>query len=384
LFVLALLVLGAGAIRSLSLDYPAAPLVFDEVFYVNAARLLAGLPAGSPYDALPTGVDPNVEHPALGKLLMALTIRVFGDGPLAWRLPSLVAGLLAPPLTFAIARRYGASATTALIAATLLSFDELSSILGRTATLDTLASSGLLVSAALLAYQHRLAAGIACGVSAGIKLNAAASVVALVLIDVLLARSQTDCRAPWPLVLRRCALLVGGFAVAGFTVIALTSVLFTPYRSPWEHLGVMLHYAAELTDGRFPPGGQSRPWDWPLYGGQMVYFFDGGLVIRGSVHPLLIGSIVPAMAFAVWRSVRKRDALSLWVTVWMLVNYGGLVVLAATVDRIMYIHYLLPCLPAVALASANLLGHRHLPLAIRVGFVVAYGTVFLLTWPFNM
>jgi dolichyl-phosphate-mannose-protein mannosyltransferase len=57
-------------------------LYFDEIHYVPAARkLLLGLPA-------------NPEHPLLGKIAIAGAIRLLGDTPLVWRLPSAVMGVV--------------------------------------------------------------------------------------------------------------------------------------------------------------------------------------------------------------------------------------------------------------------------------------------------
>jgi hypothetical protein len=66
------------------LAIPSQPY-FDEIHYVPARALLAGLPA-------------NPEHPLLAKEAIALAIRLLGDTPLAWRLPGALmgcAGLLA-------------------------------------------------------------------------------------------------------------------------------------------------------------------------------------------------------------------------------------------------------------------------------------------------
>src|SRR5437764_8486641 len=67
-------------------------LVFDEAYYVNAARVIAGVapPPADNYSNAALGDDPNSEHPQLVKLMIAGSIELFGDCPWAWRLPSLV------------------------------------------------------------------------------------------------------------------------------------------------------------------------------------------------------------------------------------------------------------------------------------------------------
>src|SRR5436309_849575 len=86
-------------------------LVFDEVYYVNAARVIAGIrpPADQKYGGAPLGDDPNAEHPQLAKLMVAGSIELLGDGPLAWRLPSLLLGSLAIIGMFVLARAAGGS-----------------------------------------------------------------------------------------------------------------------------------------------------------------------------------------------------------------------------------------------------------------------------------
>src|SRR2546421_12993923 len=61
-------------------------LIFDELYYVNAARVIAGIhPAhGVPYADSPLGADPNSEHPQHLQLVIAGSIELVGDGPFAW------------------------------------------------------------------------------------------------------------------------------------------------------------------------------------------------------------------------------------------------------------------------------------------------------------
>lgn len=106
-------------------------LIFDETYYVNAARAIAGLPppSGAQY-AHPAGEDPNAEHPQLAKLIIAASIQVLGDGPLAWRLGSLVLGSVAILGMFALVRAAGGGQWIALGAAALMACDNLMRIGG--------------------------------------------------------------------------------------------------------------------------------------------------------------------------------------------------------------------------------------------------------------
>ena len=102
-------------------------LVFDERYYVNAARVIAGIhpPLGSPYAKAPLGTDPNAEHPQLAKLIIAGSIELFGDGPFAWRIGSIVFGTLALLGCYALARAAGGSRWLALGASALMAADNL-------------------------------------------------------------------------------------------------------------------------------------------------------------------------------------------------------------------------------------------------------------------
>src|SRR5450755_533038 len=106
LILLAVVSVLSLAARSLLLDEPCQSpctragehtLIFDEAYYVNAARVIAGLrpPAGAHYADAPLGTDPNAEHPQGVKLIMAAMIKIFGDGPFAWRIGSLLFGSIA-------------------------------------------------------------------------------------------------------------------------------------------------------------------------------------------------------------------------------------------------------------------------------------------------
>src|SRR3954462_10019712 len=86
-----LLLLASLLLRLLWLGRPDGSLIFDEKYYVNAARMLAGLPPQQDiYQEKPIGLDPNVEHPPLAKLIDAASIGILGANPYGGGLPGLV------------------------------------------------------------------------------------------------------------------------------------------------------------------------------------------------------------------------------------------------------------------------------------------------------
>jgi 4-amino-4-deoxy-L-arabinose transferase-like glycosyltransferase len=139
-------------------------LIFDERYYVNAARIMAGIrPAeipGAAYRHAPLGSDPNAEHPQLAKLIMAGSIELLGDGPWGWRLGSLILGTLATLGMFALVRWAGGSPWLGVGAAALMASDNLMLVQGRIATLDIYVVAAMVWSMALYVRGRSLAAGL--------------------------------------------------------------------------------------------------------------------------------------------------------------------------------------------------------------------------------
>src|ERR1700756_2675703 len=169
------------AARGLFLDEPCMSpctkagdhtLIFDEAYYVNAARVIAGIrpPAGSHYADAPLGTDPNAEHPQGAKLIVAAAIELFGDGPFAWRLPSLIFGSLAFVGIVVLVRRAGGGRWSALGAATLVATDNLLLVHGRIFTLDIYVVTMMIWGVAFYLQDRPVLAGIALAIGFCFKL----------------------------------------------------------------------------------------------------------------------------------------------------------------------------------------------------------------------
>jgi dolichyl-phosphate-mannose-protein mannosyltransferase len=391
---LGLILVATVVTRVAWLNSPDRSLVFDEAYYVNAARRLLGwtVAEGSPYAGAPSGLDPNSEHPPLGKVLIAASMRVFGDDPLGWRFPSLVAGLVVVVAVHLLVRSTGRSPWLAVYAAGVVMLDNLLMVHSRIATLDILFVAPVLVGAVLVMRRQWVWAGVACGLAILVKVPAGFGLLALLVLVLVVpgggAFLQRVVRAA---VVGGVALLV---AVAGLWFL---DVRFTTFDNPYAHLHHISSYGLDLSRTGGPVNSESDPWQWLSNDVQIPYLrvdtneLVGGKVVttkpliffRGAMNPALSGIALTALFYAGWRWWRRKDPLACWTVVWtagMLLPY---VVLSVAAHRISYLFYALPLVPAYAVAAALMLWHEGMPRAARWGFAVALVLGFLAYYPFR-
>ncbi len=386
--------------RAIWLWLPDHSLIFDEAYYVNAARVILGIhpPAGAAYAQAPLGLDPNTEHPPLGKLLIASSMLLFGDNGIGWRLPSLVAGMVSLVALYGIVRATGERAWLGVLAVGLFAFDNLSFVHGRIATLDILFLAPSLVGAWLALRHHWTAAGVALAVAALAKLTALFSVAALALY--LIAIVVIDWWDHRRIRLRDLLPLVPFLAAFAFVFIGalwLLDLRFSAYHNPVDHIQHMLEFGAKLQTAGGPSGIASDPWSWlvnqvPIhYLTVNVNVMSGGRLIashatidfQGALNPVLLGALPLAAGFAFWLAWRRRSRLALWALAWGGANYLVYYPMVLVDHRITYLYYMLPVVPAMAVATALLLDRSRLPGTVRWVFLAAFAVAFIAYFPFR-
>ncbi|MEO7204109.1 MAG: glycosyltransferase family 39 protein [Candidatus Limnocylindrales bacterium] len=396
-----LLLLAALVLRALWLNLPARGLIFDESYYVNAARVILGWPASVHYIDSPIGLDPNTEHPPLGKLLMAASMAVLGDVGMGWRLPSLIAGMVALIVVYKIVQTTDRSPWLPVVVAGLVSLDNLTLVHGRIGTLDMLVLAPML-TASLLALRRRwLLAGLAMGIALLVKLTALYGIAAVVLYVLATEGPQWWRQRRVPLRAVAGPFAFGIVTVTVFMVgLAILDARYTTFASPLDHIARMVSYGANLSVPPrvgFCPEADSKPWQWLFNECQIQYLrvdetiLAGDKVVgkiakidfRGALNPLLVGAIPLAALFTAWYGWRTRSQVALWTVTWAAANYLPYVALALFTNRIMYIYYVLPLVPAVAVGVALLLLRAGLPRPISWAFVLAYVVGFAAYFPFR-
>jgi dolichyl-phosphate-mannose--protein O-mannosyl transferase len=135
----------SAALRLYNLASP-AEYMFDEIYYAKDAKaILDGrMDPKRDYPWEPGDVV-SWAHPDAGKMAIAAGIALFGDRPVGWRLPGVVAGLALLACVYPIARRLGLSPGWALVALVLAAADLLGIAQSRIATLDVFVAAWTLL-----------------------------------------------------------------------------------------------------------------------------------------------------------------------------------------------------------------------------------------------
>ena len=400
-------------------------LIFDEKYYVNAARVILSLPvpADGAYRGSPAGVDPNTEHPGLAKLGIAGTMKLFGDNPLGWRILPVIFGSLAILLMYRLVRAGGGSSWLALGAATLMSVDNLSMVHGRIATLDIFVLVFML--AAIIAYleDHPLVSGLLLGIGCATKLVGLDAILIVVVFEagVLLLRRAGGIRVVARAAASRAVPVLTCAAAALMAYLgvlyAVDSVVTPPhdpndahcafagtrFRNPIVHTRFMLCYADQLKSLDGPQGIASYPWQWFLNEEPINYYtvntnvYSNGQVtathpviqFQGLMNPGVIFFAIPALALLLHTAWRDRDNLSIMGVAWFVATWGPFAVYGDPWPftdgghRTSYLYYMVIVLPAIYIALARLFSRRFLPRAAMLGYTVILGYGFWSLYPFR-
>ena len=353
-------ILIALAFLALALHRLATPsaIYFDEVHYVPAARKLLEL------------VPANREHPMFAKEVIAGAIALFGDRPLAWRLPAALFGAFGlfafGRLTWHLShRRFAALSAMVLLASGFAWF-----VQSRIAMLDIFAASLILVGLWQFAAAMRgvrsgqvrvrlMLAGIATGLAMASKWNVMPIALLPGLTFAILRLTGSGKPRGWSrITLVEAAVWLGIVPLAVYWLSFAPEFLYAARDHPVSPFGFIEQHERmiALQDSVVKHHTYQSTWrDWVIDRRPIWYLYeqvDGaqrGIIMLGNPLTMLAG--LAALAWCAWAGlVRKRyDALAFAV---LYAASLSLWILAPKPVQFYY-HYLLPgtfLLGALALA----------------------------------
>lgn len=190
-------------------------LIYDESSYVSSARAYLN---GTP--------DTNPEHPPLGKLLIAISMKAFGDNPIGWRMASVLAGVAIVVGMFYLALRLLGDPSLAMLAAVLTLLNNFTFVMARVGMLEafilmfavvgvaawlaavrgiwpraTVALAGVMFGSAVAVKWSGLAVlGVVAAITVALWIRKHLNVgIGYALLSLLVLPSLTYCLSFWPL-----------------------------------------------------------------------------------------------------------------------------------------------------------------------------------------
>ena len=377
-------------------------------------------------------MDPNAEHPQLAKLIIAGTIKLFGDDPVGWRIGSVLFGMIALAMLYALVRSAGGSGWLAAGATGVMALDNLLLVGSRIGTLDIYALAMMMVAATLYLRGSPLLSGLALGIGGCMKEVALYLLFVLILFEALRMlsaffarrRSPTtalgpsashpvpDARTSHPAPdrlappggrsMRALAIFIASSVVSFLALLWLLDVLVPAWDpgthtvyggNPFTHLAHIYKFALLL---KATPGGiSSTPWQWLLDQRPINYarvaintlvngkitMSHASVAFEGTINPFIIYLAIPATFAALAASWREADRLATLGACWCLGTFLPYVYSSEIQGRISYLYYMVIVMPGIYIVTSRLFAAKRMPAAASVGWAVALIYGFLHLYP---
>ncbi len=283
--------------------------VSDEIYYVDVARryliYIFKIHDIDFYNSSGrTGEDYfNLEHPPLGKYLIALSMIVCGDRPLCWRIPGIIEAFLIPVIIyFTFARRNSTlSIITGGLGALLAGSDIIIHRDASVALLDIHLAFFTALTILALGRNHETLAAIFSGLAFMVKMSGAAAVGAVFFYLILKYLSRRD----YKLIIKTISRTILIVFIVGLIIYSPLIAYFGPQKIISETSGALRWHTTSRPEG--PP--TSTPIGWLLNTNPFVFSYS---LVEASARTTSIIELtafivsVIMLAWSVFLSLNKK------------------------------------------------------------------------------
>ncbi|MBS7633945.1 CPBP family intramembrane metalloprotease [Candidatus Bathyarchaeota archaeon] len=338
--------------------------VFDETYYVKAARLLL------------KGESTNHEHPPLVKMLIMVGIMIFGDNPLGWRLFSILFSSISIGLLHLLTLSLAENRLTSFSAALLFAFDIMAFNIGQIGMLDAAALMFVLAASIMLVKEKYDFSGLLFGLALLCKLS---SIFSLGMIFLLLAKGVFENGSlrmktvfKWLTLSIRIILMASVIFLAGLWVYDVAYGVFSG--NPLNHINYMFSYHNILRYDEEDVISEKviLPLRWinPLdpFSPIRYYVVTVTELINGGLHeyyPIAYYGIYTPLWWSIWlvtpvslmETARKKKTSDFFIFLWITANFLPYIVLAYVSRRWVYPFYFCATLPGLYMGLSQYLAY---------------------------
>ncbi|MEM2342362.1 MAG: glycosyltransferase family 39 protein [Candidatus Bathyarchaeia archaeon] len=327
--------------------------VFDEVYYVKAARSML------------RGESVNNEHPPLVKLFIMIGIILFGDNPVGWRFFPIIFSSSSIILLYILVLKITGSKIASLSTAILFASDIMAFNIGQIAMLDAPSLTFILAASIMLALRRYDLGGIFFGLALLCKFSSLFSLGILLfpLLKMIAENSGTKLKSlvfEWLHPSLRTA-------IASFIIFLLGIWIYDAAYgafggNPLNHLIYILNYHSTLKYQSLEEVIHPLRWINPLdpFPPIPYYVITKREIIGGGIfreyHPIAYYGIYSPLWWSIWiivpltikEIIRKdRNAPGLFSLTWTAANFLPYVIFAYGLQRWVYPFYFYTTLPGL-------------------------------------
>ena len=304
-------------IRLINFDTPTAFMV-DEVYYVPAANALLNFE-----------VDPNYVHPPLGKLIIAIGIKLFGYNSFGWRISAVIAGSIMVPALYLFGKEIFDN-PTAIMASALLIFDPMIHVMSRIAMLDVFLALFVVLAFLALAYNKYSFSAIALGLACSVKLSGFFAAIAIIAYLIYLRKISEIVKII--------------FISIGVFVICLLPAIIP---DPQSFIGTFMFSVNWHITLDSPHSSASLPFGWLINHIPFPIHSDATEKISAFANPFIYPIAIPVSIYLIYSTISKKICkYRLLPVFWFVFVYGLFLILPR---KTQFIFYLLPSIPAILL-----------------------------------
>lgn len=308
-------------------------LIFDEVWYVNAARTF-----------LAKRICERPEHPPLAQLFIALGMLTFGDAPLGWRFFSVMFSVIALYFYHRLVMDQTLNYDLALSSMIVLAINKLYFTFSTLGVLDIYMLSFMVASIFFASKRRFIESSILMAISSLCKLASVFYLPILISMVMFCGRIGGQRRAA----LRDTFLWLGVYALTFMATLYLSDLLYWEFsppnvRNPMDHL---LYMVRVHVSSNWPAGLSEKPWLWLF--AQNNYYLGGVAFIKNSYLEGTSLAITALSLASLPYALHRRGGFPILCSIWFINAYFIWFPTYFLLKRPIFNFYLLPALPAIS------------------------------------
>ena len=363
--------------------------IFDEVYYAkNAASLIT-----DGVELNDQGAAEFVVHPPLGKWLIGIGIKLFGNNEFGWRVIAAVVGSASVLLIYLIVQRLFNSLFLSNIAAALFALDGLHLVMSRVALLDIFLMFFILLSFYLILRDNLWLSGVIIGLASATKWSAVFVIPLLILLTVNLSRASF---ATWG---KRFSQFV--LTPIGIYLLSWSGWIFSSkgwardsgsnlFSSLWNYHVEIMNFHRGLTEQHTYA---ANPWSWLVLGRPTSFYYETpkncgaqscSQEILAIGTPILWWAGIFAIAITVGLFIANRDRISAFILAGIAGTYLPWFFIQ---NRATFYFYAIAIFPFIVLALINVFNwalNNQINRKLIYGFVITVGINFIYFLPISI